>query len=476
MRLPAFAPLMLMMSLSAGAATPASAPDSPERIAGQPLPAGAGTILSTAEDRDSLEVTLYAGDLALVRDRRSMALLAGRNPLRLEGVSPSMEGDSLSLTLSPEAAVTELVLPGGPASVQQLRRLYLGRRVSLLPADGSDGEQRSALLVGAGDPPLVMLDERIEAVDQDSPWRLAFPPPWPDLAAPAGVDAVAVTEESGSRTAELTYLTRGLDWRVDYQARLEDGALTLQGYATLRNDSGLELRDARTRLVAGEVNRVDAGPGPMMMQARAAAEALPQASRDFEYHVYSLGSPVSLGNGEERRYRLLERSGIAVERRYRTEGGAMPHPAAGGDETVAVRVLLGFRNGDDAAPLPGGVVRVYGEHQGSPWFLGEDRIDHTPAGEAVELTLGRAFDVTAERVQLAFQRRGERGWEAAWRVSLRNARPKAVTVQVVEQIPPGAQVVSASAGPERPSAGELHWRVEVPSGGEATVEYRLRDG
>jgi hypothetical protein len=44
-------------------------------------------------------------------------------------------------------------------------------------------------------------------------------------------------------------------------------------------------------------------------------------------------------------------------------------------------------------PLPTGVARLYGEGL----LLGEDRLRHTPKGELVRLTMGRAVDVIARR-------------------------------------------------------------------------------
>jgi hypothetical protein len=66
-----------------------------------------------------------------------------------------------------------------------------------------------------------------------------------------------------------------------------------------------------------------------------------------------------------------------------------------------------FDNREEALgkPLPGGVVRVYAkDSKGAAQFVGEDRIEHTAKNEEVRLRLGEAFDITAERTQLVFNR------------------------------------------------------------------------
>ena len=56
-------------------------------------------------------------------------------------------------------------------------------------------------------------------------------------------------------------------------------------------------------------------------------------------------------------------------------------------------------------PMPAGTVRVYqADSRGGLQFVGEDRIDHTPKDETINLKIGNAFDVVCERKQTDFQR------------------------------------------------------------------------
>ena len=54
-------------------------------------------------------------------------------------------------------------------------------------------------------------------------------------------------------------------------------------------------------------------------------------------------------------------------------------------------------------PMPAGTVRVYqADSKGGVQFVGEDRIDHTPKDETLNLKIGNAFDVVCERKQIDF--------------------------------------------------------------------------
>ena len=74
----------------------------------------------------------------------------------------------------------------------------------------------------------------------------------------------------------------------------------------------------------------------------------------------------------------------------------------------AVQVFYQFKNDETAGlgmPMPAGVVRVYqADSRGGVQFVGEDRIGHTPKDETLNLKIGNAFDVVAERKQTDFQK------------------------------------------------------------------------
>ena len=67
-----------------------------------------------------------------------------------------------------------------------------------------------------------------------------------------------------------------------------------------------------------------------------------------------------------------------------------------------------FKNEERAGlgmPMPAGTVRVYqADTKGGVQFVGEDRIGHTPKDETLNLKIGNAFDVVAERNQIDFQK------------------------------------------------------------------------
>ena len=100
-----------------------------------------------------------------------------------------------------------------------------------------------------------------------------------------------------------------------------------------------------------------------------------------------------------------------VQKRYVVDGQAFyyrnaQHPGAPIKDVV--QVFYQFKNEEKAGlgmPMPAGTVRVYqADSKGGVQFVGEDRIDHTPKDETLNLKIGNAFDVVCERKQTDFQK------------------------------------------------------------------------
>jgi hypothetical protein len=143
-------------------------------------------------------------------------------------------------------------------------------------------------------------------------------------------------------------------------------------------------------------------------------------------------------------------------------------------------------------PLPAGTVQLYqADSAGRVQLIGEARNNHTAPGRDVRMQSGDAFDVTAERVQTSYrdslwqqprqpQPRGgsyaRRILTVAYRVTITNAKPEAVTVDVRESRYGGWKVTESSVPPEQLSAHEIRFRVPVPANGEAALTYTVQIG
>jgi hypothetical protein len=143
-----------------------------------------------------------------------------------------------------------------------------------------------------------------------------------------------------------------------------------------------------------------------------------------------------------------------------------------------VQVRLKFKNAEANAlgmPLPAGTVRVYqGDSKGRVQFIGEDHIDHTPKDETLDLHIGNAFDVVAERKQTDFHSFGSNTYEMAFEISLRNHKPEPITVEVTEPVGGDWTMLDSNYKYEKTAAFAARFTVPVAANSESRLKYRVR--
>ena len=444
---------------------------------------------STLGDQQSVAVTIYNENLALIKDLRRVTLEAGRNRLALREVSGRMRPET--------ALLRSLSHPGSLSLLEQnfdfdlltpakLLEKYVGREVRIVrthPMTGAETIETATVLAANGGV-VMRIGDRIET---GLPGRIVYD------AVPANLrdKPTLVTEldaaRAGMQSLELSYLSGGLSWKADYVAELNasDSALDLNGWVTLTNTSGTAYPNAKLQLVAGDVNRVRdemlmAAKASRMREAAAAAPRSDMAQESlFEYHLYTLQRPTTIADRQTKQVALLGAQGVPVAKELLLQGSDYYYRSSVGGigQKMKVGVFVQFENRESSrlgVPMPKGVVRVYKKDSaGNAQFVGEDRIDHTPKNEKVRLKLGDAFDVTADKKQTDFRARGGHMYESAYEIVLRNAKKEAVTVVVREPVPADWTMLEESQRHAKVASGTAQWKVNVPAEGSTTLKYRV---
>jgi hypothetical protein len=454
-------------------------------------PAGAVERTIADDARRGLTLTIYQNGQALVHDKRWVPLVAGRNTLQIEGMSEQLRLGSLRVYSNVEGVelVERSEQPADLTPAALLER-YVGKRVLYVSENPETGEETSqpARLLSLAGGVVLEVDGRIEL---NPPGRIALDAmedPAEGLQAEPGLSLVIDSGEA--RPAELTlgYLTDGLEWQADYVADLApDGGLDLTATVAVTNNLNVGFPYAALRLVAGEVAR-DSGPprpAPLAMRAEAvqSGKAMDQAMAPGpvalgDRYLYDTGREISLAPGERKQVALFQLSGIAAERAYSFDGlASLGGPDESGSVHAALELSFDAPSGPDSRPLPAGQIRVYealDEGEGQPVFAGADSIAHTPAGNEIKLSLGRAFDVTAEARRTAYERLGERSFESAQEIVVSNAKSEPLEVEVVGRFPRGTEIVEESAAHLRETAERVTWTLQIPANGSTTLTYRAR--
>lgn len=450
-----------------------------------PVLAAAGfadTVLAPSE-RSGLALTLTQDDTALVRDRRAATLERGSQVLVVEGVARQAR-DTSAMLGGGGIAVHDQGFRLGGIDADALLAAAIGQEVTVVWRDaaGAEREER-ARIIAAGPQPVFQAGGKVVA---GMPARILYDALPPDLRGQPAYRATVAVEQGGKREIELAYLTGGLSWQADYVAELApaEDRLALSAWATLTNNAGADFPNARVQVMAGDVNTVADAPMPVralraekvLMASAAMAPPPPVREAAGPYHLYTLPQPVSLKDGERKQVALMAPQTLTAERqlvldplpphawRDRAAEPAPQHPAA----------VLRLKNGG-AEPLPAGTIRVFQRAKdGGATFLGEDRLAATPAGGSARIALGRAFDLTARRVQTDFNRVSADITEAQWQVKLANAGDNPAKVTVRESFGGDWLVLDESAKHAKENAFTAAWTVTVPAKGETTLTYRAR--
>ena len=265
----------------------------------------------------------------------------------------------------------------------------------------------------------------------------------------------------------------------------DDKVADLDGWVTLTNGSGTAFTNASLQLVAGDLNRVRQVMAEWRTSLRAelAVAASPPMSQEAfsDYHLYSVGRKTTINNNETKQISMLTGTGFPVQKRYVVNGQAFYYRNAqnpGAPIKDVVQVFYQFTNQVRAGlgmPMPAGVVRVYqADSRGGVQFVGEDRISHTPNDEVLNLKIGNAFDVVAERRQIDFEKIAANVYEVEYEVVLRNHKTAPVTVEVNEPIGGTWRVLRSTHEWTKTDAFAAQFKLPVAADGRRRSRYRVR--
>ncbi len=464
-------PRLIALLMLGALALPTAAPATPPAI--------------TLEMQKDVMVTIYNGNLGLVKDVREIRLPAGTTDVQFMDVAALIDPTTVHLKSITDPAglkILEQNYEYDLLSSAKLMEKYVGKRVRLYQADGSYHE--ATLLSTNG--PVYEINGQIHLGHNG---RLILPSLPENLVSRPTLAWLLRNQATAPQRVEASYMTSGITWRADYVLVLNpaDTRGDLTGWVTIDNKSGAIYRNAALKLVAGDVNRaVDRSRNAKALEMMAAAPAAAEARRDFvsegffEYHLYTLDGRTTIKDNQTKQLSLLAAADIGIDKQLIYYGAQDYYRTSYGTpiSNQKVGVYLEVKNSQAnrlGVPLPKGRVRVYkADTGGSQQFIGEDWIDHTPKDERVKIKMGEAFDVVGERTQRDFRKTGPRTWEVEWEISLRNHKKDAQTVTVIEPVPGDWQVLQASHPTEKIEAHTLRFRVDVPKEDTAKLVYRVR--
>ena len=425
-----------------------------------------GSVVAFAADKDAANqdqpaLTIYNQNFAVVRQTIPLDLKSGVNHLDYTDIKRQLEPDSVVLRSldGRSLQILEQNYRNDPVSQNLLLSLFEGQTIDfqLLDKDNNVKIVKGKIVRSPKEgEPLIEVDGKLQ-------FSLPGTPQFPALADDTVLKPTLAWEiqsdRSGTGRAEFSYVTGGLSWHADYNLVAPPKGNTLQmvGWVTLQNDSGKNFREARVKLMAGDVNKVqqntryEYGALKAMAQAAPAPPAVTEKAFD-EYHLYTLQHPSTLHDHETKQVEFVHAEGVQSQTIYVYDGAQLDYAYAGNSASIRnnpnygtqsnkkIWVMQEFKNSDAnhlGIPLPAGRVRFYRrDDDGQLEFTGENTIDHTPKDETLRLYTGNAFDVVGERVRTNYKSDVTKSqWvDESFTITLRNHKKETVNVRVAEHL------------------------------------------
>ena len=441
-------------------------------------------------------LTIYNGGYAVVRETLPIDLKSGLNQVTFAGATAQVEPDSVILRDikgKAEFQVLEQSYRNDPVSQAMLLSLFEGKTLEF---NRRETNKPDRVVVGkvvrSGFVPGGNFVEPIIEVDGKLQFSLPGEPIFPSL----GNDNVLKptlnwrlnSASSGKIDAEVAYLSNGFTWEASYNlvATEKSDLLDVVGWVTMNNQSGMTFTDAKIKLMAGDVNRVQPdysigrgrgmGSGAMAMSAE---KVVTEKSFD-EFHLYTLGNPATLRDKETKQVEFVRAAGVKAERVYVFEG-TQQYNRRGVATPGKVQVYREFKNSEAnklGIALPKGKVRFYsqdGDRQLE--FVGENQIDHTPKDEVIRVLTGNSFDLVGEhRMTNNTEDSANRVVSQTFEIKVRNRKKEPVEIRVVERATHGGNwTLTAQSQPhEKKDATTLEFRVPLKPDEEKVITYTIR--
>jgi len=419
-------------------------------------------------------VTIYNNGQSLVQDDRQLSVKAGRNRIEFPDVSARIRPETVTLS-GAGLSIVEQNFDFDLLTPDKLMDKAVGQTITLVrtnPATGAERTERAKVLAANGGI-VLQIGDRIEVLRDDGlPVRAVFDRLPPNLRARPTLSVTVDAAQAGTVPARLSYLTPNLGWSADYVALFDaaKGAMDMQGWVTLTNNTGTTFADARTLLVAGDPNGGGGGFGRLGGAMDSAGTESNDRERLGDYYLYPLPQRTTIANAQQKQVSFLNVKGAPATSTYEYVNRWL----GSSTEPVSAASVLRFttsRAGGLGDQLPAGTIRVYmRDARGDPQFIGENTIGHTPMGSAMSLRTGDAFDVKVQPTVVSRTRKGSSRWVTKMRYAVSNAKPEPVTVSLAQDGLWGdVRIEDESLKGERVSADRVEWQVPVPANGKVDV-------
>lgn len=435
-------------------------------------------IISASVIGADISVTVYNNNLGVISESRSFDFNKGESRLEVKDIPSQIDVGSVRFELTESGkniSILEQNYAYDLVSNNKMYAKYIDKEIEII---GKEGQLYSGTLLSQSGGTVTLQEDtgRIKLIQLNNIAEVNFPALPDGLITRPTLFWKYISDFNGQAKGNLSYQTTGMSWKAEYVGLLssDEKAIDLSGWASINNNSGKTYKDASLKLIAGDINRVsDRRGGRDMMMKTAMMEVDRYSGFEeksfFEYHMYSLPRKATLANNESKQITLFEPASTNVNKVY------IYRPERNQSK---VEVVIKFKNSNKTGlgmPLPAGRVRIFkADDDGALILLGEDRIDHTPKDEEIKLTVGNAFDITAESQLLSQKQITAKVREMEFEIKINNRKDEKVTIEIEKKLYGYWEIFESSLTYEKKNANTVIFNLPIEANSTGNIKFNVR--
>lgn len=444
----------------------------------------AGTITLSSEQQTDLSLTLYSSNLALVQDSRILGAIDAKDEIVVTDISKQMHPQSLQIAKA--GKIISQTLNRDIINYQGLINQHIGKEIILVKEGTNTEEIRQSvkLLNVTNNTAIVALSGNIETIPlQSNKWRFVFPNSTQNLRLKPSLTFKS-EGKSTTNNIRLSYLTNGLEWRMDYVLVLNEARdkLNFKGLASLFNNTNTLFNNAKIKLLAGDIAKprqqqqfnLDAQAPAMLMAKSAARENAPSDIGDLK--LYKLPNRATLQPHQQTQIPLLQAEQVAVKTSYRYQFYVNPY-IENRETKASPSTYLNIDNQKQnklGISLPKGQARVYTpDDNGELQFIGASQLRQSNEGDKIELMTGKAFDISIKQRQTNYEKTFD-GALVDMQLIISNHSKNEKTLDLSASFNNNWEIISNTYPPSKKSSANVEWKIKLHANSSNVFNLKTR--
>lgn len=203
------------------------------------------------------------------------------------------------------------------------------------------------------------------------------------------------SKKSISKTIQIYYLTKNLQWTTNYFITLNNETLSLTSWFNISNTSGLDYLDCNLKLISGYINLASSSPiiYNSLLKSDNLLNTVNSSLPIGDYQIYLIDNTYNILNNSITKIKNFFSENIKYTKLY----------DFGYENSIADIVINFFNTAENnlGIPLSSGTMNFYKYLNNNLEFLGGSPINNIGINREVSAIIGKAFNVTVERILLS---------------------------------------------------------------------------